>query len=246
MARSHLPKETRRMRRKPPTEGLPWTALEAMREYYRDRAPYHDRYMSWSGQEDMERLMEPVVRVVEAAVRDGNVLEVACGTGNWTQVISSRARSVVATDLIGDYLDLARTKPYGRDNVTFIEADAYQLGDLEGPFDAAVAVDFWSHVPRSMGDAFLSALSSVLRPGSPVVLVDMLRSDAFQLSFHGYDADGNEIHLRTLPNGRSYRVVKNFPEEEELRGRLEPWADDVVYDRMPELGRWMVTFTLGP
>ena len=233
------------MRRKPPTEGLPWTALEEMRRYYTDRAPYHDGYMSWKGQRETELLLAPVVEVVEEVVRGRHVLEVACGTGNWTQVISSRARSVVATDLVVDYLELAHAKDYERDNVTFLEADAYRLEGAGGPFEAAVAVDFWSHVPRGMEDAFLASLTSVLLPGSPVALVDMLRSEAFELSFQRYDADGNEVHLRTLPNGCSYHVVKNVPGGEELRGCLEPWATDVEYRTMPELGRWTLTFTSG-
>ncbi len=234
------------MRRQPPTEGLPWTALEEMRRYYADRAPYHDGYMSWKGQRETELTLAPVVEVVEEVVRDRHVVEVACGTGNWTQVISSRARCVVATDLVVDYLELARAKGYERDNVTFLEADAYHLEEAGGPFEAAVAVDFWSHVPHGMEDAFLASLTSVLLPTSPVVLVDMLRSETFELSFSRYDADGNEVHLRTLPNGNSYHVLKNFPGEEELRGRLESWAGDVEYRSLPELGRWVLTFRTGP
>jgi hypothetical protein len=74
----------------------------------------------------------------------------------------------------------------------------------------------------------------------------MLRTEAFDLSFHRFDADGNEVHLRTLPNGRSYEVVKNFPVEEVLRGRLEPWTDRVEYRELPDLGRWFVTFSTRP
>jgi 2-polyprenyl-3-methyl-5-hydroxy-6-metoxy-1,4-benzoquinol methylase len=234
------------MRRNPPTEGLPWTALHSMREYYTDRAPYHDEYMSWKGQQDLEVLLAPIVDVVAEVVRDRRVLEVACGTGNWTQVVSSRARTVMATDLVAEYLELARQKEYPRDNVTFQEADAYDLRGTGGPFEAAVAVDLWSHVPRSMEDTLLASLASVLEPSSPVLLVDMLRSEVFDLSFHRFDADGNEVHLRTLPNGRTYHVVKNFTDEDELRGRLEPWAEDVDYEELPDLGRWMLTFTTRP
>jgi SAM-dependent methyltransferase len=235
-----------RMRRKPPTEGLPWSALAALAEYYRDRAPYHDAYMSWTGRRELEQQLAPVVEAVDRVVRDRDVLELACGTGNWTQVISSRARSVLATDLVGEYLDLARAKEYPRANVAFAEADAYDLEGVGGPFDAAVAVDLWSHVPRSMEDTLLRSLTGRLAPSSPVAVVDMLRTEAFDLSFHRLDADGNEVHLRTLPNGRSYEVIKNFPSEQVLRGRLGPWADEVEFRELPELGRWVLTFVTRP
>ena len=234
------------MRRKGPTEGLPWTALAEMGRYYRNRVPYHDQYMDYTGPEAMEGLLSPIIRLVEGDVAGRDLLEVACGTGNWTQVLAERARSVVATDLIGDYLDLARTKLGGATNVAFKTADAYSL-DVEavgGPFDAAFAADWWSHIPRSMVDAFLVSLHGCLRPGARVVMVDMLRTGSFDLAFHRIDGEGNEVHLRTLPDGEPYLVVKNFPSEEELRGRLEGLAVDLGYHEDGPLRRWVLRYAL--
>ncbi len=229
---------------KGPTEGLPWSALAKMERYYRDRVPYHDQYMGYAGDREMERLLAPVIGLVEGQVAGRDVLEVACGTGNWTRVLAKRARSVVATDLIEDYLEVARSKATGLGNVTFVQADAYSLEGVGGPFDAAFAADWWSHMPRSMVDAFLLALHGHLKPGARVVVLDMLRTDSFELSFHRYDAEGNEVQLRTLPTGDQYEVVKNFPEEEVLRGRLEGRAEDVEYRELEDLGRWVLMYSL--
>ena len=225
------------------TEGLPRGALESMRRYYVDRVPYHDGFMSWDGNDAMEELLEPVIRLFQGDISGGNVLEVACGTGNWTQVLAKRARTVVATDLIEGYLDLARTKGYDG-NVEFRQADAYSLEGVGGPFTAAFAADWWSHIPRSMIDTFHETLHSVLRPKARVIMVDMLRTESFELAFLRYDAEGNEVQMRTLPSGGSYEIIKNFPNGEELRSILRKWTDDVCYSEIPDLGRWVLRYTL--
>jgi demethylmenaquinone methyltransferase/2-methoxy-6-polyprenyl-1,4-benzoquinol methylase len=232
------------MERKGHREGLPWTALAEMERYYRDRLPFHDQYMGYEGSDEMERLLGPVIRLIEQDVAGRDVLEVACGTGNWTQVLARRARTVVATDLIGECLELARRKVPEGGNVTFKAADAYSLEGPEGSFDAAFAADWWSHMPRSMVGPFLESLHRRLRPGARVVMVDMMRSESFDLAFHRIDAEGNEVQMRTLPDGGPYLVVKNFPEEDELRCCLEGMATDVRYHVDTELRRWVLRYAL--
>jgi demethylmenaquinone methyltransferase/2-methoxy-6-polyprenyl-1,4-benzoquinol methylase len=214
-----------------------------MDRYYRDRVPYHDVYMDYQGPEAMEDLLAPIIDGLEGDIAGRDVLEVACGTGNWTQVLARRARSVTATDVVEDYLELARSKDPS-DKVVFRVADAYSLEGVEGTFDAAFAGDWWSHVPRSMEDAFLRALCGRLSPGARVVLVDMLRTPSFELAFLRFDAEGNEVQLRTLPNGETYEVLKNFPHPEVLKGRVEAWGEDITYHEYPDLQRWMLRFTV--
>lgn len=232
------------MRMRGPTEGLAGSALEEMERYYRDRVPFHDEYMSWRGSEAMEELLGPVIALVEDDIARRDVLEVACGTGNWTQALSRRARTVVATDLMEGYLEAAAAKAYPRGNVRLRRADAYSLEGVGGPFDTAFAADWWSHMPRSMVEPFLGALRRNLRPGGRVVVVDMLRTPSFDLAFHRFDSEGNEVQLRTLPSGGAYEVVKNFPSEEALRDRLEGWARDVDYREVGSLKRWVLRFTM--
>jgi len=86
--------------------------IEDMNRYYSDRVPYHDGYMGYSGNAEMEKLLSPLIARLEKHLAGKNVLELACGTGNWTQVICKRARSVVATDLFEGYLELARKKQF--------------------------------------------------------------------------------------------------------------------------------------
>jgi demethylmenaquinone methyltransferase/2-methoxy-6-polyprenyl-1,4-benzoquinol methylase len=217
--------------------------VEEMERYYGDRVPYHDEYMGYEGNEAMEELLGPIIALVEPDIAGRDVLEVACGTGNWTQVLSRRARSVVATDLFDGYLDIARAKPYARDNVTFVRADAYRLEGIGGPFDAAFCADWWSHMPRSRIGTFLQALHAHLSPGARTVAVDMMRTEHFDRILSHIDEEGNEVQERDLPNRRRCQVVKNFPTEAELRGLLGPFASRVGYVEHLPLRRWLVSWT---
>lgn len=217
--------------------------IEQMNDYYARRARWHDEYMSYSSNEAMEDLLGPIIGWVEAYVKARNVLEIACGTGNWTQVLSRRANSVTATDVNGSALEIARGKPYARGNVTFRVADAYSLEGIEGPFDAAFSADWWSHMPRQEIPRFLDAVIARLRPGSSVVMIDMLHQPFFDEWFSHYDDHGNRIDRRTLPDGGVFDVVKNFPSEEELVGMLAGKVVNPEYREHDHLKRWMLTFS---
>lgn len=217
---------------------------EEMRRYYTDRVPYHDRYMGYTDNSSMEKLLAQLVDFVGKELAGKDVLEIACGTGNWTQVISKRARSVVATDLIEGYLEQARKKEYAGKNVVFKAADAYRLDGIEGQFTAAFAADWWSHMPHSRIGQFLDALHGRLGPGARVVMLDMLRTPELDEWFSHIDDDGNTVQKRTLPNGRKYNVIKNFPTERELRRQLGNRAIDMDFIEDRQLRRWVLAYSV--
>jgi SAM-dependent methyltransferase len=216
---------------------------DQMRRYYRARAPWHDEYMGYAGNAAMEALLNPVVSRVEALLAGLDVLEVACGTGNWTQVLAARVRSVLATDASDEAIQLARGKEYPRNVVTFRALDAYSLEGVDATFGGAFAADWWSHVPRSLLGSFLEGLHGCLAGGARIVFVDMLPRDHPDLVPYRHDSEGNAICRRALPDGRTFDVVKNFPDPEEILGLLSGRAEDPEYKQWESLGRWLVTYT---
>jgi ubiquinone/menaquinone biosynthesis C-methylase UbiE len=218
--------------------------LKEMEEYYRDRVPYHDMCMSYSDNKTMEELLGPIIRIFEKDMVDKDVLEIACGTGNWTQVLSKRARTVVACDFYEGYIKEAEKKEYQLSNVNFMVADAYGLEGIESEFTAAFCGDWFSHVPRSKIDEFLKTMHGKLIPLSKVVIVDMLRSPELQKMFSHVDSQGNEIQIRILPNGKKYKVIKNFFEKDELLRYFEGSATNVNYHEDTKLARWLLSYTL--
>jgi demethylmenaquinone methyltransferase/2-methoxy-6-polyprenyl-1,4-benzoquinol methylase len=218
--------------------------IAEMNRYYSDRVPYHDSYMGYAGNAEMERLLAPLIGRIEGHLAGKDVLEVACGTGNWTQVLSKRARSVVATDLIGGYLVQARNKRFEKGNVVFKAADAYTLEGVAGDFNAAFAADWWSHMPHSRIESFIDTLHGRLQQGAKVVMLDMMRTPELDKWFSHTDGEGNAVQKRGLPNGRTYEVIKNFPTEKELRDRLGSHATDVEYHEDDALLRWVLAYSV--
>ena len=143
--------------------------IKMMKIYYDKHAPWHDECMSYSDNQHMEQLLKPIVETVVPYIADRAVLEIACGTGNWTEVLAKRARSVLAIDSSPDILDIARKKLKHLKNVTFQEADAYTLEGITGPFEVAFASDWWSHMPISTIRLFLENLHKRLGTGSRII-----------------------------------------------------------------------------
>src|ERR1051325_11390365 len=81
------------------------------------------------------------------------------------------AAEVVATDLAEEPMRIAQSKVYERQPL-FSLADAYVLPETLGRFDAALAVFWWSHIPRERVGEFLSSLHARLEPGARVVLME--------------------------------------------------------------------------
>jgi demethylmenaquinone methyltransferase/2-methoxy-6-polyprenyl-1,4-benzoquinol methylase len=218
--------------------------LDSMLEYYRDRVPYHDECMSYMDNETMEELLGPIIEMIEDEIQDKRVLELGCGTGNWTIMLAKRALQVLATDQQEAYFEEARKKVGGLENVELRVADACELDGIEEGFDVAFAADMWSHIPRSRIPDLVANLHKRIVPGGKVVVLDFLKAEVFEQWFDHYDDDGNEVQTRTLPNGKEYLVIKNFPTMEQLMGDLGPKASGIKYIEHEGLKRWLLVYTV--
>jgi SAM-dependent methyltransferase len=227
-------------------EGEPGMAAEdivrEMNEYYRARAPWHDGYMSYTDNAAMEDLLAPVIAFVEPFVAGRDVLEIACGTGNWTQVLARRARSVLAMDINESMVAIARSKEYAGGAVSFLVDDAYGMASVRGGFQASFAADWWSHVPASRLRPFLRLLHSKLASESRVVFVDMLPQDHPDLTPYRRDEEGNLIHRRRLPDGHEFDVLKNFPKRDDVLAALDGLGREALYWEHSDLKRWAVGY----
>lgn len=185
-------------------------------DYYRRRAAeYEAIYAKPERQTDLATLRQ----AIPAKLRGARVLEIACGTGYWTQLVAEVAAEVVAVDLAEEPMQIARSKPYNR-RPRFEICDAYSLPDSLGRFNAALAVFWWSHVPRQRIGEFLASLHGRLEHGARVVLMDNRFVEGSSTPVSEIDAQGNTYQLRRLGDGSQVRVLKNFPTEAELRSHL--------------------------
>jgi ubiquinone/menaquinone biosynthesis C-methylase UbiE len=82
-------------------------ADQRMVDYYSRRAAeYETIYRKPERQRDLAILRDRLPRMLSGA----ELIEVACGTGYWTEVLAPAARSIVATDRSEEVLRIARSK----------------------------------------------------------------------------------------------------------------------------------------
>lgn len=212
---------------------------ESMREYYARRAASYERvYHKPERQTDL-RAMETWLQTAFVGRR---VLEIACGTGWWTPHGAVCCAHWLATDLNAETLAIARSKPMPDGKVEFLQVDAYMLAELgDRRFDAAFAGCWWSHVPLQQLPEWLATLHARLDPGARVVMLDNRFVPASSTPISRRDAAGNHYQNRTLDDGSTHEVLKNFPSREQAFAALGPRARDPQWIAYPHY--WILSYT---
>jgi demethylmenaquinone methyltransferase/2-methoxy-6-polyprenyl-1,4-benzoquinol methylase len=112
-------------------------------------------------------------------------------------------------------------------SVRFASADAWDPSGIRGDFTAALAAFWWSHVPRQELPEFLESLSNRLGVGARLVFLDNRYVEGSSTPIADVDAAGNSYQIRSLGDGSIHRVLKNFPEPDEVRGALAQVGLDI-------------------
>ncbi len=213
-------------------------ASAEMQAYYAARAPYYDAvYLKPERAADIAFLRSHLAE--RMAGRE--LLEVACGTGFWTQDLAPAAARLVSTDYTAEPLAFARLRP-GVAAVRFEQADAYALPASLGDFDAAFAGLWFSHVPVEAREAFVASLHARLRPGARVIWIDNHERQCEDFPIAETDARGNTWQHRPLRDGSVHRVLKNFPDEATLRTLVAGRARRAHYRRLDNF--WLFEYEL--
>lgn len=185
-----------------------------MEEYYRKVAEeyervYHRKDPVW--QEEIRQIAERL----KDTFKSKRVLEIACGTGYWTQILSETAQSVVATDIVLKMLEITKRKQY-KCSISFIKEDAYALPFVNGSFDGGLANFWFSHVPKKKIDSFLEEFHRVLQNRAKVFLADNVYVPRIGGRLVSKPGDENTYKLRRLENGSEHLVLKNYFKVQDL------------------------------
>jgi ubiquinone/menaquinone biosynthesis C-methylase UbiE len=195
--------------------------------YYRARAAEYDEWWNRRGRYDRgheatRQWFAERERITDALARleiHGDVLELACGTGIWTEQLVERARSVTAVDASPEMLDLNRDRlGLAAARATYILADIFTWRP-DRQFDGVLFCFWLSHVPRELIGSFLEMVAGALRPGGRIFFVDSKRERTSTASNHVLPPEGEEVMTRVLNDGSAYRVIKNFWLASELEQR---------------------------
>jgi len=189
-----------------------------MNEYYRERAGDYEQIYYRDDPARQAELGAERERL-GALVEERDVLELACGTGYWTAVMSCAARSLTANDIEPAMLAVAKAKSYPI-NISFRCSDMF--AERFEPVYDVVALGFWlSHQPRQDYEPLFDLLSAPLRAGGRIWMIDNNPpAEGSSNDSIGCDEYGNNYKIRRLADGREFVILKNYFRPDELRGVL--------------------------
>lgn len=186
--------------------------------YYDKRAEEYDAVYEIAHEREDIRTAE---RLFQELFAGKTVLEIACGTGYWTHSIAQTAAQVVATDRSQRMITLAK-KRTSYAHVQFEVVDMYSL-ETDRQFDGIFGGFIWSHILHQDVDSFLDRLAGLCKQGGVIAFID---SREVPGAYHDpsrtihTDDDRNTYQTRTLADGSSHLVLKNFPTRELLIEKL--------------------------
>jgi demethylmenaquinone methyltransferase/2-methoxy-6-polyprenyl-1,4-benzoquinol methylase len=197
--------------------------LASQAAYYRRRAGEYDA----TAYGDLAAARARIARLVAELQPAGRMLEIACGTGLWTEALAVRADSLTALDVAPEALAIARGR-VSSGHVTFEVADIFAW-QTDARFDVIFFSAWLSHVPTDRFDEFWQLLRGLLVNGGRVLFID---EHVDEQAKESYLQDGGEIVERRLQDGTTYRIVKNFVDPDELTSRLRKlgWGCSIKRD----------------
>jgi len=215
----------------------PRSTTPHLESYYAKRArEYEQIYEKPERQHELAWLRERIPKLYKGRT----VLEVACGTGYWTQYLAPAAHRVYACDINEPVLEIAREK--GIAGATFFKADAISLEGVPTGCNAAFAGFWWSHVKKSGLRQFVANLAGKVEPGAVVAILDNAWAPGSSTPISRTDGEGNTYQMRKLASGEQVEVLKNFPTPAELTEAIGNVAAEAHLEALTYY--WLLVFTL--
>ncbi|MGG1553944.1 methyltransferase domain-containing protein [Paenibacillus ferrarius] len=213
----------------------------SMQTYYGARAAEYERIYH---REDAgyQRELALVADVIRAQARGKRVLEIACGTGYWSQIAAETAAALTGLDVRPEVLDIARAKPWPAGAPTFTLGDAYDLAAVPGSFDFCLANFWFSHIPRNRIDSFLQGLHQRLGSGAQIVLADNVYVPGRGGELITRPDSEDTYKRRELADGSVHEVLKNYFAYEELADIFKPVSEDLQIFVGSSI--WYVSYTV--
>ena len=206
--------------------------LEQMR-YYDARALEYDDWFFRRGRYDRgdeatERWfaeVELAAAALNALPFDGaDILELAPGTGLWTQRFIDRARTLTVIDSSSEMVDIAKARLGDRWNgVVFEQSDLFEW-EPSREFDGVVFFFWISHVPKAHMNTFVEKVAKSVRPGGFVYFLDSRREHLSTAADHVLPGSEEEVMTRRLSGGEKYSIIKNFWDSADLVDRFNRYG----------------------
>jgi SAM-dependent methyltransferase len=208
-----VPGEHRARSEEPP--GHPRLSMSQENELLGEQIAY---YRAVAGEYEDHALDAPGGDALFAALDSfrptGSVLELACGTGLWTQTLLGHADDVTALDAAPEMLAIASAR-LRDERVRFVETDLFSWKPARR-YDVVFFAFWLSHVPVERFDWFWSLVDDSLLPGGRVFFID----DGYRTPDELIEGESSSTVRRRLNDGTAHRAVKVAHEPIDLEARL--------------------------
>lgn len=217
--------------------------IEEQIAYYRNRAGEYDEWFLRQGRYDRGPELnarwfaevEQVARTLDAFAPAGDVLELASGTGLWTQRLAQTARTVTAVDSAPEVNAINHDRLHDRLGgapVRFIVGDLFRW-EPDRQYDTIFFSHWLSHVPTERLESFWRMVRAALAPGGRVFFVDARYDETSTAKDHELEGPAAQAVTRRLNDGQEYRIVKVFYRPEDLVQRLAAWGWQARIEQTP-------------
>lgn len=204
----------------------PTRVIQEQIAYYRARASEYDEWFYRlnrydHGSEINQLWFDDVARLVAEFQRLEPVdeaLELAAGTGIWTERLATLAQHVTVVDTSPEMIAINRAK-LPEANVTYVQQDIFEW-EPDRKYDL-VFFSFWlSHVPPGKLDPFLAKVRRAVCDGGRLFLIDS-RFEQTGAAKNNPLFENEEIYrTRILNDGSEYTIVKIYYKTESLQESL--------------------------
>ena len=184
--------------------------LDEQIEYYRARAREYDESLA-----EATDLLAPGKTLLLNLGKFDSILELACGTGIWTETLLQMGGRVIAMDAAPEMLEIARQK-LGEERIQYQQADLFHW-QPDRQYDLVFFANWLSHVPPDGLDMFLSKVQRSVQPGGCMAMIDQHRPSASDRRI----AKDDIYATRPIQDGRQFTIVKAFYDSAYLQRKFE-------------------------
>ena len=137
--------------------------------------------------------------------KDKVVLDIACGEGYGSHLLSSLAKRVVGVDISEEAVKHARSK-YIRDNLSFLVGNMNKIPITENKmFDLVVCFETIEHVEEKVQHDFLQEIKRLLKPEGILII-----STPDKLFYSDIPKYKNEFHIREFYHDEFKKLLAEY------------------------------------
>ena len=192
-------------------------------EYYRARAREYDASI-----QDAADLLAPGRGPLLQLGTFESILELACGTGMWTETLAQMGSKVTAVDAAPEMLEIARQK-LGEEHIKYQQADLFHW-EPDQKYDLVFFANWLSHVPPTALDEFLNKVQKAVQRNGYFAMIDQyLPSDSDRRV-----AKDDIYATRPIEDGRQFTIVKAFYDPAHLQEKFQALGFEVSTNKFAD------------